>query len=489
MPPSLAELRAACAEPYQVPDAAGMRAEALALVDFAVADFAALEQTSPSTTATRSAMEALLREPVPEEGAGFDAVLRLFQRDVLPNNTRAHHPRFLAFVPSAPTWASVLGDWLCSATNVFAGVWTEAAAATEVELLVLDWFKSLMNYPAAAGGLLTSGGSEANLTALVAARARLPQEGRERAVLYVSEQRHWSIDRAARIMGLRADQLRILPVDSDFRLTPAACGAAVSADRHAGLRPWLLVANAGATNTGACDPLDELADVCRAQELWLHVDAAYGWPGLLSDWTRHDLHGIERADSVTLDPHKWLAQTYELGCVLLRHGALLEQAFSLRPEYMQDVQSRPDEPNFADRGIALTRRFRALKLWLSLKVLGLAWHRGLVEHCCRLAALTEALLRQRGCFEVLSPPRLSTICFRYVPRDDSNVDDVNRALCAELCARGRAFVATTQLRGATALRLCFVNWRTRGADVEEVLDLMEAIGARLGPVPRRAGAE
>jgi glutamate/tyrosine decarboxylase-like PLP-dependent enzyme len=194
----------------------------------------------------------------------------------------------------------------------------------------------------------------------------------------VSDQRHWSVDRAARIIGLHPHQVRALPCDDDYRLCPSALTSAIAEDRAAGKIPWAGVANAGATNTGAVDPLEELSAACHREGVWLHVDAAYGWPAVLIPEGRTILAGIEQADSLTLDPHKWLAQTYEAGCLLVRDGARLPAAFAMRPEYMQDVEPADDEINFCDHGLALTRRFRALKIWMSMQVLGLSWYRQLV---------------------------------------------------------------------------------------------------------------
>ncbi len=468
-----------CEAPLAHPDLARLRQAGEAVLEFALQEFAHLPEHNPAVTATREAMERLLREPPPEHGTELADVLAEFQAKIAPHNMRPHHPRFLAFVPSGPTFVSILGDWLCAATNAFAGVWKESAAAAQVELLVLDWFKELMGYPATAAGLLTGGGSEANLTALLVARERLSYEARGQAVLYLSDQRHWSVDRAARVIGLRPDQMRVLATGPDYRLPPSALEAAVAQDRQAGRVPWLLVANGGATNTGAVDPLAELAAVCRRQALWLHVDAAYGWPAVLTEPGRVELHGIELADSVTLDPHKWLAQTYDVGCLLVRAGALLEQTFAIRPEYLQDVLPQPGEVNFADLGISLTRRFRALKVWLAVKVLGVAWFRRLVAHGCHLAAYAQALLERAAAFEILSPRRLSTLCFRYAPPGAVQLDALNSRLCEEMQRTGRVFLATTQLRGQTALRMCFVNWRTTATDVEEVVGLLQEVGGRL----------
>ena len=232
--------------------------------------------------AARSELERLLREPPPEAGRDFAAVLTDFADKVAPFACRVNHPRFLAFVPGAPTFYSVLGDLLCAGTNFFAGVWQEAAGPAEVELVVLDWFRDFLGMPPGTMGILTGGGSEANLTALVAARERLAEEERPIAVLYVADQRHWSIDRAAMVMGLRTGQVRPVPSDESYRLTPGALARVVAADRRAGLRPWAVAANAGSTNTGAVDPLGPLADLCAAEGLWLHVDAAYGWTAVLT---------------------------------------------------------------------------------------------------------------------------------------------------------------------------------------------------------------
>ncbi len=427
-------------------------------------------------------------------GRAFAEVLQEFQEKVAPFACRVNHPRFLAFVPSAPTFLSVLGDWLCAGTNFFAGVWLEAAGPTQVELVVLDWFKEFLGYPPQAQGILTGGGSEANLTALLVARAELPFADRGRAVLYFSQQRHWSVDRAAKVIGLHPDQLRPIPVDEQFRVQPTALGEAVHRDRLAGRWPWAVIANAGATNTGAVDPLADLADLCREQHLWLHVDAAYGWPAVLTPEGCSALTGIARADSITLDPHKWFGQTFEAGCVLVREGKRLAETFTIRPDYMQDVAPATDEINFADQGLALTRRFRALKIWLSVKVLGIGWYRALVTRCCHLASLAEMLLRQTAAFEILCPRQLSIVCFRYVPAElrerttatEQDLDWLNLAVIDAVRATGRAFLSSTRLHGRVALRFCFVNWRTTAADVEGIVQLVQECGDRMWNGGRRS---
>jgi aromatic-L-amino-acid decarboxylase len=476
----LEQLRQACASPLAHPDVEAMRRAGAAVLRFVVDDFATLPDRRMGAYATpRATMETLLRQSPPEQGQPFDKVMAEFQRHIAPNALRPGHPRFLAFVPGAPSFPSILGDWLCAGINLFAGVWKEAPAAAQVELLVLDWFKEFLGYPAEARGVLTGGGSEANLLALVVARERLAFSDRDRAVVYVSEHRHWSVDRATRVMGTRPDLIRLLPADSVQRFSLAQLIRAVEEDMQAGRLPWVVVANAGATNTGAVDPLDELADFCKARGLWLHVDGAYGWPMVLID--RELMRGIDRADSITLDPHKWFGQTFAAGGLLVRDGKALSRTFAMLPEYMQDVAADDDEVNFADHGIALTRRFRALKIWFSIKVLGVGWFRQLVGRCCRLAELAQLLLEKTGRFEILSPHQLSIVCFRYLPRStgpraDEALNRLNLAICEDIRRQGRLFFSTTRLRDRVALRFCFVNWRTQAADVEEAVEALRQTG-------------
>jgi glutamate/tyrosine decarboxylase-like PLP-dependent enzyme len=450
-----------------------MRAWADAVADWSVGHHAGLFANPVGRGGDGPTMRALLDGPAPEEGRPFDAVFADFRDKIIAHSYQCQHPRFWAFVPGAPSFPAVLGDWLCAAADVFAGVWAEAPGPTQVELTVVDWFKQWLGFPADAGGLFTSGGSEANLTALAAARDPVPFADRDRLVMYASAERHWSVDRAAGIIGLRPDQVRPLPVDAEYRLRPEAFRAAVRDDRSAGRLPWLLSANAGSTNTGAVDPLRELAEACRAAGVWLHVDAAYGGPAVLTDEGRALFDSIGDADSVTLDPHKWLAQPFEAGCLLVRDVRRLTDAFALRPDYMEDVAAAGDEVNFCDRGIGLTRRFRSLKVWLSVQLLGVGWFRRLVEHCYGLADYLQATLEQSGEFEILSPRRLSVVCFRHVPlggpMSEAELERLNRRLMDEQRSGGKAFLSSTRLAGRFALRACFVNWRTSADDVDAVV--------------------
>ena len=455
-----------------------MRAAATAIQDWAFRHYETLPDQPIGLTETADRLCDWLNHSPPEAGRPFADVLGDFRQYIEPYAFRVNHPRFAAFVPGAPCFPSVLGDWLTAAANFFAGVWLEASGPAQVESTVLDWFRSWLGLPETTRGVLTGGGSEANLTALVVARDRVPFADRSRMVLYVAEQRHWSVDRGAKVIGLHPSQVRPVPVDDDYRLRGRELSRLVKADREAGLLPWAVVANAGATRTGAVDALPEIAAVCGSEGLWMHVDAAYGWVAALTEEGSRELAGIAEADSVTLDPHKWLAQTFDVGCLLVRDGERLPETFATRPDYLQDVTPAPDEVNYADHGIALTRRFRALKIWLSVQMLGLDWFRRLAAHGIGLAEYAQARLESAGVFEILCPRRLSVVCFRYVPAGGAaDLDAVNERLAKALLATGRAFLSSTRLRGAFAIRMCFINWRTSAAEVDEIVELLVRLGA------------
>ena len=292
-----------------------------------------LRRVAPAEIAAR------LAEAPTEAGEPFEEVLEGLFRNVLPYASRTGHPRYFAFVPSAGTWPGALGDFVASACNVYAGSWLESAGPTQLELTVLGWFKDWVGYPPEAAGSLVTGGSAANLTALACARETLVGSMRDDLVIYVSDQAHSSLARAARTLGFRPDQVRVLPVGEDLRLKPATLAAAIAADEAGGRRPFLAVANAGATSAGAIDPLEELASVCREHGVWLHVDAAYGGFAVLTDRGRAALAGIALADSITLDPHKWLYQPYECGCLLVRDGRALRHAFEISSDYLRDADA------------------------------------------------------------------------------------------------------------------------------------------------------
>jgi glutamate/tyrosine decarboxylase-like PLP-dependent enzyme len=445
-----------------------------------VADHLATLRSQPVITGLdRRATDAMLRQPPPRDGVAFEALIDTLQERVFAWHAREPHPGFLAYVPSCPTFPAVLGDWLATGFNFFAGVWPVASGPNGVEVAVLDWFRDWIGMPEGTGGLLTSGGSGANLTAVVAARhAAVGDDGAQLATLtmYTSSQAHSSVRRAGWIAGIPREQIRAVPTDGELRMRPDALAAMIRADRSAGRTPFLVVANGGTTNTGAVDPLHALADLCEREKLWLHVDAAYGGFAVLTARGREMLSGLGRADSVTLDPHKWLFIPFECGCLLARDPRRLADIFRIYPEYLRDAESSGEEINFADYGEQLTRYSRALKVWLSVSYFGTDAIAGAIDEGIDLAALAGELVETSPDLEVLSPAQFGICCFRAHPRgldDPAALDALNERILTAVNAGGQYFISSTRLGGAYALRVCVLGYRTTADDIRGLIAEVE----------------
>lgn len=406
--------------------------------------------------------------PVPEEPGDPGAALRTLADVALAHMQHGDHPRYFARVPSPSSFAGVLGEWLGTGFNAIASSWGGGAGTATVELVVLDWLRALLGLPEGTEGVILSGGSLSNLTALAAARA---VRGPGTALL--SDQTHASVLRALRALGFADEEIRILPSDAAYRLTAETVAAAVADERRRGPRPGFVVATAGTTNTGAVDDLPGLADVCAAEDLWLHVDGAYGAPAALCDAGRAALAGLERADSLTLDPHKWLFAPYDAGVLLVRHSGVLDRAFGMRPEYLADVRSAAGEVDLGDRSLELSRRARSLKLWMVFRTYGAARLRGAIARGIALAEHAQALIDADPQWRWVTPAQLGIITFTR----DGWTADQHAARAAALAADGYAVVTSTTLRGQPALRLCTINPATTEAEIARTLAwLAEADG-------------
>lgn len=439
------------------------------LVDRLLADGPAVVRATPSE------LEARIAGPPPDAPEGFDAALEALARDVLPFAMRNDHRGFLGFIPTGGTWPGALADLIGSALSIDVSSWAEAAGPSAVEAQVVRWFADWIGYPAEAQGVLVSGGSAANLTAIACARETLAGPMGPELVGYVTDQAHSSLPRAARALGFRPDQLRVLPTDASFRLDPALLAAALAADEARGFRPLFVVASAGATNTGAVDPLTEIAAVCRDHGAWLHVDAAYGGFAVLTERGRALLSGLELADSVTVDPHKWLYQPWECGALLVREGDRLRRAFTIVPDYLRETQPREGEVSFGDMGLQLSRAPRALKVWLSIRTFGLAAFRAAIDRSLDLADRARDRIASYDALEIVAPPSLSITCVRrrFPEAASLEVEDaLNRALALEVERAGLGLVTTTTLAGRTAIRLCVLNHATSSEDVDAIVDLL-----------------
>lgn len=413
-------------------------------------------------------LTALLGGPAPREPMDPDASLELLAEVALANMQHGDHPRYFARVPGPSCFAAVLGDWLGSGFNAICSSWMGATGPATVELVALDWLRQMIGLPAGTEGILVSGGSIANLTAFAVAR-----DQRGPGIAYLSDQAHASLKRDLRIMGQPEADIRVLESDKAFRMPVSDLKNRIEKDKLNGDNPWLVVATAGTTNTGAVDPLPELAELCRVQKLWLHVDGAYGAPAAIAPQGRRVLRGLEQADSLALDPHKWLFQPYDMGiCFVSRPGAL-ERCFSMTPEYLKDVRGGEGEVNFGERGLELSRRARALKLWMTLRVYGAEGLEKAVRKGLESAEFAEAYLRARPeRWEVLSPAQLGVVCFALKGAGREEHEARVRALSDS----GFGCATSTVLKGRPAFRMCLINPLTREADIARTIDFLAAGG-------------
>lgn len=452
------------------------------VADHVAAHLAGLRDQRLFKYLSRAEAERLIASPSPVQGQAFESLLGFLDERVFPHHTPEPHPGFLGYVQGCPTFPAVLGDWLAAGYNFFGGAWRVASGPAMLELTVLEWFRQWIGMPAGAGGLLTSGGSTANLMAIVAARHAAVGEDAGRLpklTVYSSDQTHSSVTRAAWIAGVPRANIRALPVDANFRLRVDALRTVLAADRAAGLIPLAVVASAGTTNTGATDPLPELAALCRAEAIWLHVDGAYGGFAALSERGRIELDGIGLADSVTLDPHKWLYMPFECGSLLVREPRRLFDAFHILPDYLRDLDQSSGEVNFADYGEQLTRYARSLKVWLGVSYFGTAQLATAIDAGIDRTELAERLIRSSPDLEILAPARLAICCFRAHPSgvdEPAALDAMNQRILDRINANGRFFLSTTRLRGALALRICCCGHRTTDDDIRAlVVEIEQAV--------------
>lgn len=403
--------------------------------------------------------------PVPREPGDALMAMQTLVDVALAHQQHGDHPRYFARVPGPSSYAGVLGEWLGTGHQTIAASWVGGSGPATVELVVCRWLASLLGLPDRTEGVLLSGGSMANVTGLIAVRQVLGE-----GVVYLSDQTHSSIGRGLRALGLTDGYLRVLATDEQLRLPVGELRGAVAEDRANGQRPLIVVATAGTTNAGTVDQLPELADLCDDEKLWLHVDGAYGGPAVLCEPGRRVLRGIERADSVVLDPHKWLFQPYDVGCLLVRRPGILEAAFGMNPEYLLDVKAQDGEVDLRNRSLELTRRSRALKIWLTFRTygadrLGIAVERGIA-----LAERAEQLLRENPRWEVTTPAQLGVVTWAAV----GVTGEDHAAAAAALTDDGYASVTTTTLHGRSVLRLCTLNPRTTEDDIRGTLDRLSA---------------
>jgi glutamate/tyrosine decarboxylase-like PLP-dependent enzyme len=435
-------------------------------------------------------------------------------RVILENSRHNGHPRFFGYVASPATPPGAFADLIASSLNANVTSWRSGPAATEIERTVVRWLGAMIGYGDNTHGLLTSGGSMANLTALlIAHRARADADVAARGLwnfsapmtVYASDQIHMSIPKAADLLGLGRNQVRLVPADDRFRMNPDVLRQTIAADIENGLKPFCVVASAGTVNTGAVDPLAEIAAVAREFGLWFHIDGAYGALAALDQTKRPLFRGLDQADSISLDPHKWLYVPIDSGCLLFRDEARACAAFSFDgADYIKVHEQNADEAfAFWNYGPELSRRFRALKIWLTLRYYGVERIAGAISEDNALAAYLGEQVAAATDFELLAPPQLSICCFRYVPPAwqakrqasgevepavDAELDDLNTKIMNMIQRGGRAYLSSATIHGKFALRACITNFRTTRADIDETLEIIRDVGQELSEPAEQAKA-
>ena len=447
-------------------------------IDLLTEHFAALSQGPCRLPVPEDVRRELMEAPIPTEPADADALLDDVAANILSYPMGNGSPRFFGWVNSSAAPLCTLAELLAAGLNP--SVAGGDHAATYVEHAVLRWMRQVVGFPAGGGGILTSGGSVANLIGLAVMR-HVKTQGRVRTlgmggtqpalIVYTSTEGHSCIQKDIELLGIGHSNLRRIPCTPEWRMDVPALEAQIADDRAAGLTPACVAASAGTVNTGTIDPLDRIAELCRAERIWFHVDAAYGGPAALVPELADLYRGLEQADSVAIDPHKWMYVPVECGCALVRDAQAMRDAFSLVPPYLRDDTALPW---FSEFGIQQSRGFRALKLWIALRHIGLSGYRRLISRDIALARALQQRLREAEDFELVAAGPLSVSCFRYRPSTspaaEADVDRLNRNILEAVQSAGHVFLTGTELHGRFVLRACIVNFRTRESDLDALLD-------------------
>jgi aromatic-L-amino-acid/L-tryptophan decarboxylase len=468
-------------------DPESFRREGHRVVDW-IADYFANPERYPVLSKVRpgEVRDALPRE-APEQGEAFAAILADFERVIVPGITHWNHPGFFAYFAITGSAPGVLAEFLSAALNAQGMLWRTSPSVTELEEVALAWLRRLMGLPEAFDGVIYDTASVSSLHALAAARETAVTDVRgaglsgrpelPRYRVYCSDQAHSSIDKAVILLGLGHDALRKIPSDADFRMRPDALAEAVASDRLAGIAPMAVVATVGTTSTTSVDPVAAIAGICERERVWLHVDCAYAGVAAIIPSYRHVLDGVERADSLVVNPHKWLFTPFDLSAFYCRRMDRLRQAFSLTPEYLRTPEAGAVR-NLMDTGVQLGRRFRALKLWMILRYFGAEGIRARLSEHMRLARLFAGWVDDDPDFERLAPVPFSVVCFRAKPsgREQSKADleALNERLLTAMNATGEVFLSHTKLNGRYALRLAVGNLRTEERHVARAWAIAKA---------------
>jgi len=451
------------------------------MVDHAMERVVAHLETLPKqpmsyTTGGEELARSLREEELPEEATSFDELLATVFDQGLDKTYNTPSPGYLAYIPGGGLLHAAVADLIANAINRYVGVWVAAPGLVELEANVIRWFCQMVGYPKNSLGVLTSGGSLANFTAIVTARRSRLADDFLRGTLYCSDQVHHSVTKAAMLAGFPVNNIREVPSDERQRIEIEALKAQIDSDRQAGMEPFLVVGSAGTVNTGAVDDFEALADVAQERGLWLHVDGAYGGFFVLTERGRNAMRGLEMADSITLDPHKGLFLPYGTGCLLVQDKETLRRAHHLAADYMPEMQQAPDLVDFCELSPELSRDFRGLRVWLPLKMHGFSVFREALDEKLDLAVWACEELRAIEHMEIVAEPQLSILAFRFEPPglDNGATDQLNRDLLRRINDRQRVFLTATTLEGRFVIRICVLSFRTHLDRMRQALEDIRA---------------
>ncbi len=444
--------------------------------DRILAHLASLPEQPAADTEGGAALARSLAEPLPRDGRPYEELLDLLFARVIPKSFNTAGPGYLAYIPGGGLPHSAVANLIADATNRYVGVFAAAPGLAQIEANVVKWFCEIVGYPAAADGILTSGGSLSNFSALVTARRERLPENFFSGTIYVSDQTHHSIQKAAVLAGFPPGNVRQVPSDGTFRVRADLLARAIGADRAAGRTPFAIVGNAGTVHTGAVDDLAALAEIAETERLWLHVDGAYGGFFALTERGRKKLAGIERGDSIALDPHKSLFLPYGTGCLLVRDAGALRRAHALWADYLPEMQEDAGLPDFHLMSPELSRDWRGLRAWLPIKMHGIEPFRRNLEEKLDLAQWATEELRRIDGIEILAEPQLSIVAFRLAPPgvEEEQLNSINRDLMNRVNRRKRVYLTGTLLRGTFAVRICVLSFRTHRDRMEQAMEDIRA---------------
>ena len=461
-----------------MPDSLGMTADEMRAIGHSVVDLVVdhiedlRQQPAISVAAPSALLSAARFGPVPMRPSPIDGLIHTLVTELLPTMQHGDHPRYFARVPGPSSFTGVVGDWLATGFNAIASSWGGGAGPSAIELVVVDWMRQLMGMPDCTEGLLLSGGSIANLTALAAARSEIGE-----GAIYFSDQTHSCVAKALHILGIPQSQRRMIDTGSSLRLTGPMLAHAIETDRAQGIRPTVVVATAGSTNTGAIDDLQAISALCQQHGLWLHIDGAYGGPARLSSRAADQLVHTGAADSMVIDPHKWFFQPYDVACLMVSRPGALERFYTMNPEYLADVQAdHLGEVDLRNRGPELTRRARAVKVWLTVATHGVHRIAEAVERGIELAEHAEQLLAADDHWQIVTPAQIGIVTFVRVGTGDRG----HQMAAHEVTTSGFAAVTCTVLNGRQVLRLCTINPQTTNDDVADTITRLAAQCDRFG---------